>query len=333
MHESGRLMTLLRMALAAAAACGLTGSLPATAREVDDSYTVAQRFEQYKDQYSGITWPAVTLAEGQEILFDRSYKRLSDRSLGLDVFLPSQKRRLGTALVLVHGGAWRSGDKSHFYALASRLAGLGHTVILPEYRLAPEAGYPSGMTDAADALRWVHDNAAHFGIKPGWIAVGGASSGGQMAALLAYDARLRTDEAGRMVPVAALIDLDGVLDMTDPLALQFENAAGDKSPFAQWVGGSFESAPQTWIDASAAHHVSPRSPPTLILGSGIPRFTAGRVAVLAALKSHGTRTEVYDLVDAPHDFWLFEPWLTPTARRIDRFLRALLSSSQTGDGR
>ena len=327
-------MTLLRMALAAAAiAYGLTGWMPATAREVDDSYTVAQRFEQYRNRYSGISWPAVTLAEGQEILFDRSYKRLSERSLGLDVFLPSQKRRLGTALVLLHGGAWRSGDKSHFYALASHLAGLGHAVVLPEYRLAPEARYPAGMADAADALRWVHDNAARFGIKPDRVAVGGASSGGQMAALLAYDASLRTDAAGRAAPVAALVDLDGVLDMTDPLALQFENAAGDKSPFAQWVGGSFESSPQTWIEASAGRHVSQTSPPTLILGSGIPRFTAGRVAVLAALQSHGTQAEVYDLANAPHDFWLFEPWLTPTARRIDRFLRAVMGFGQNGDRR
>ncbi len=307
--------------------------MPLSAREVDDSYTVAQRFEQYKGHYSGISWPAVTLAQGQEILFDRPYKRLPDRSLSLDVFLPSPKRRLGTALVLVHGGAWRSGDKSHFYGLASRLAGLGHTVILPEYRLAPEARYPAGMSDIADALRWVHDNAARFGIKSDRVAVGGASSGGQMAALLAYDPRSRTDETGRAIPVAALVDLDGVLDMTDPLALQFENAAGDKSPFAQSIGGSFESTRLTWIAASAAHYVSPSSPPTLILGSGIPRFTAGRAAVLAALQSHGTRAEVYDLVNAPHDFWLFEPWLAPTAGRIDRFLRVVMNSSPTGDKR
>lgn len=327
-------MTLLRMALSAVAiVSGLAGAMAISAREVDDSYTVAQRFEQYKDHYNGISWPAVKLAQGQEILFDRPYKRLPDRSLSFDVFLPPPNRRLGTALVLVHGGAWRSGDRSHFYVLASRLAGRGHTVFLPEYRLAPEACYPAGMSDIADALRWVHENAARFGIKSDRVAIGGASSGGQMAALLAYAPRIRTDETGRAMPVAALVDLDGVLDMTDPLALQFENAAGDKSPFAQWIGGSFESTRLTWTEASAAHHVSPASPPTLVLGSGIPRFTAGRAAVLAALQSHGTRAEVHDLVNAPHDFWLFEPWLTPTASRIDRFLRIVMNASPTGDKR
>lgn len=292
----------------------------ATARDVDDSYSVAQRFEQYKGRFPQIVWPAVTFIAGQEVLFDRAYKTLPERSLAMDIFLPVAAQRSGTAIMLVHGGAWRSGNKSHFYALASRLAQHGHAVFLPEFRLAPEAAYPAGMIDIADALGWVRENAAQFGVLPNRIAIGGASSGGQMAALLAYAGPTGAfGETGKL-PVAGLVDLDGVLDLTDPLALTFENAAGAQSPVARWLGGSYEQLPQVWAGASAARHAGPHSPPTLILGSGIARFTAGRGPLIEALSRNHIHVEVHDLADAPHDFWLFEPWLGPTAERIGRFL-------------
>lgn len=295
----------------------------AAPREVDDSYTIAARFAQYQDRYPGIAWPAVTLAPGQEIRFDRAYKQTPDRALAIDIFLPARRDKSGFAILLVHGGAWRSGDKSHFYALASQLSRRGHTVFLPEFRLAPEAAYPAGMVDIADALAWVHTHAASFAVQPDRILVGGASSGGQMAALLAYAGpQARFGDAGR-TPIAALIDLDGVLDFTDPRALQFENAAGPESPAARWLGGSYEQQPARWKEASAASHVGPASPPTLILGSGIARFTVGRERVLAELERHRILSEAHDFSAAPHDFWLFDPWLPQVTARIDRFIDRL----------
>ncbi|PKP93318.1 MAG: alpha/beta hydrolase [Alphaproteobacteria bacterium HGW-Alphaproteobacteria-16] len=295
----------------------------AAPREVDDSYTIAQRFDQYKDRYPGIAWPAVTLLRGQEIRFDRAYNQTPSRTLAIDIFKPPRRRNSGFAILLVHGGAWRSGDKHHFYALASRLSQRGHTVFLPEFRLAPEAPYPAGMIDIADALAWVRTQAASFAIQPNRIIVGGASSGGQMAALLAYAGPQGLfGDAGR-TSIAALIDLDGVLDFTDPRALQFENAAGPDSPAARWLGGSYEQQPARWREASAASHVGPASPPTLILGSGIARFTVGREKVLTELGRHRILSEAHDFAAAPHDFWLFDPWLPQVAARIDAFIARL----------
>jgi pectinesterase len=293
-------------------------ALPVSAREVDDSYTVDQRFAQYRDQYPGITWPAVTWREGQSVLFDRPYKTVGQRTLHLDVFRPATAN--GQGLMLVHGGAWRSGAKMHFYALANLLAQRGYTVFLPEFRLSGEAPYPAGMEDIADALRWAQAHAAEFGMSADHVAVGGASSGGQMAALLAYAG---PDSLFGKVKANALIDLDGVLDMADPDALHFENAAGADSPFARWLGGSFEAMPQRWREASAASHVGPQSPPTLSVSSGITRFTVGRQRVIAALDRHHIAHHEFVFTGAPHDFWLFDPWLSRTAEEIDMFLRPL----------
>ncbi len=290
-------------------------------REVDDSYSISQRWEGYKDRYPGIAWPGVTFQAGQQVLFDRAYKKANGRDLHIDIFLP-----VGTArhqgILLVHGGAWRSGSKSHFYALANRLAQRGYTVFLPEYRLAPESAYPAGLIDVNDAIVWAKAHAAEFAIAPDQLALGGASSGGQMASLLAYSQGepLFKSNPSDDTSVNALIDLDGVLDFTTPMALQYENAAGPKSPAALWLGGSFEQAPRLWHEASAVSHLSNKAPPTLVISSGLTRFTAGRDAVSAGLQRFGIRYRFYTFENAPHDVWLFEPYLPKIVEEIDAFL-------------
>ncbi|WP_232492452.1 alpha/beta hydrolase [Novosphingobium kaempferiae] len=306
------------------AACLIPAVAPA--REVDDSYTVGRRFDQYRDKYPGIAWPVVTWQPGQSVLFDRPYKTTDARDLHLDIFRPARPLRQG--IVLVHGGGWRAGGKSHFYALANLLAQRGYTVFLPEFRLSPEAAYPAGMIDIGDALAWARSHAAEFGLDPRRIAVGGASSGGQMASLLAYAGPSGLFGAGGERTANALIDLDGVLDFTTPQALSFENAAGDASPAARWLGGSYEHAPAKWREASAASHVRKSSPPTLIVSSGIPRFTEGKDAVIAALKRNAIPYRFHAFSNAPHDFWLFDPWLPQVAEQIDSFLASLSSPSE-----
>lgn len=296
---------------------------PAVAnRAIDDSYTVARRFEGYRSQYPGISLPVIAPQTGQTLAFDLVYKTVGDRDLHIDVFGPARRRNIGQGLVLVHGGAWRSGSKAHFYALANLLAQRGFTIFLPEYRLTPEKPYPAGMDDIADAMAWVQQHAPRYGLRADRIAIGGASSGGQMASLLAYGGASPASSAARLSP-NALIDLDGVLDATNPLALQYENAAGPASPLAQWLGGSFEQAPGLWRAASAASHVGASSPPTLIISSGAPRFTAGLERVLSVLHRNGTRTSTYTYTKAPHDFWLFDPYLNQAVSLITTFLRAV----------
>ncbi len=308
-----------------AAALLLAGAGVAPAQQatpIDDSFTVSARFESDRARYPQIRLPNLAVQQGQRIWFDRRYQKVGDRELHLDVFLPPRGKANGQAILWVHGGAWRSGNKSHGYAMANLLAQRGYAVLLPEFRLAPEAPYPAGLRDVNDALRWAKVHAEELGVAPDRIALGGDSSGGQMAALLAYTAGSGLyAPAGADTQVSALIDCDGVLDMTSQLALQFEDAAGENSPFARWVGGSFARVPDRWRTASAARHLGPALPPTLILGSGQPRFTAGKDTVLAALARTGVRHRFFAFDDAPHTFWLYQPYLTRVVAEIDAFLR------------
>jgi acetyl esterase len=61
-------------------------------------------------------------------------------------------------------------------------------VISAEYRLAPEHPFPAAADDAIAAFEYVAGHAAEFGADPGRIAVGGDSSGGNLAAVVAHAA-------------------------------------------------------------------------------------------------------------------------------------------------
>ena len=297
-------------------------------RLLDDSYTVSQRWEANSPAHPEFAMPTLDVGGGRRIMFDRLYAKRGSRELHADVFLPAPSDRPAQALVLVHGGAWRSGNKSNFYAMANLLAQRGYAVILPEYRLAVESPYPAGLIDVNAAIDWTIRNAAMLGIDPARIAIGGESSGGQMAALIAYTGGtpLFADGTAKAPRVNALIDLDGVLDFTTPLALRYENAAGEDSAAARWLGGSMETAPQTWEEASATTHLSATSPPTLIVSGEDDRFTAGRDEVIATLTANGTPVRHIHFDGLPHTFWLFDPYLGQGVDAIDAFLQDMPAS-------
>lgn len=292
-------------------------------RTVDDSYTISQRFGANRPAHPELALPVIETGAGRRILFDRLYAQRGTRELHADVFLPAPAAAPSQAIVMVHGGAWRSGNASNFYAMADLLARRGYAVILPEFRLAPEQRYPAGLRDVNAAIDWVRSNADAFGIDPRRIAIGGESSGGQMAALIAYTAgtALYSDHGNPTPRLNALIDIDGVLDFTDPVALRHENAAGEKSVAALWLGGSMETAPARWKEASPATHLGPNSPPTLILSGEADRFTGGRETVIAALNARGIPARHIHFPGLPHTFWLFEPYVGQVVEAIDQFLR------------
>jgi acetyl esterase len=96
------------------------------------------------------------------------------------------------ALIWFHGGGWVLGslDSADFICrgIANRA---GCRVISTEYRLAPEAAFPAAVDDCLAVTRWVAADAAELGVDANYIAVGGDSSGGNLAAVVALLARDR----------------------------------------------------------------------------------------------------------------------------------------------
>lgn len=86
-------------------------------------------------------------------------------------------------LVYFHGGGWVVGSHDTHHGLTAQLAAdTGFAVLSVDYRLAPEHPYPAPCDDAVDALQWALDRRALLGVSTGFLAVGGDSAGGHLAA-------------------------------------------------------------------------------------------------------------------------------------------------------
>ena len=96
--------------------------------------------------------------------------------------------------VYLHGGGFVMGSAlsgAFDGALSRRAAASGALVASVEYRLAPEHPFPAGVEDSYAALCGLVDSAAALGIATNAVTVGGASSGGNFAAVVALMARDR----------------------------------------------------------------------------------------------------------------------------------------------
>lgn len=98
------------------------------------------------------------------------------------------------AVIWLHGGGWMMGDLDTERPFATRVAeSSGAMVVSVDYRLAPEHPYPAALDDIYAVLNWTAEQAHELGIDPERIAIGGHSSGGNLAAGVALRAR---DERG-----------------------------------------------------------------------------------------------------------------------------------------
>ena len=113
------------------------------------------------------------------------YGTADGKPLLLDVYLPVTTGRGRSAVVLVHGGAWRGGDKRDFAVEARRLAAAGLVAFSVNYRLDTMPAFPAQVDDVQAAVRWVRGHADDYGVDPARIGALGASAGGHLVAMLA----------------------------------------------------------------------------------------------------------------------------------------------------
>ena len=264
---------------------------------------------------------------------DIAYCYVGNRKLLLDAFYlrkrdafhpKSKMNEQRIAIIIIHGGGWRAGNRTLHYPLAQRLAEMGYMCFTPEYRLSPEALYPAGVFDIKSAIRWVRRNAVKYNIDPNKIVVAGHSAGGELAAMMGATndrKEFEGDGCDKTVSskVNAVIDLDGLL-----VFIHAESGEGDDSKrisaATAWFGYSKTENPELWKHGSPLTHIGPHTPPTLFINSNAARMHAGRDDYIKILNEFNIYTEVKTF-DAPHSFVLFEPWFTPMLQTMDAFLK------------
>lgn len=293
---------------------------------VDTSYTVKSTYNKLIKKYPEITIPEIAKNENVNQINDVVYFTSKDRILHLDAFV-NNKQKQNPAVIMIHGGGWRSGNKNQMNLLAQEIASKGYSCFAIEYRLSLEAKYPYGVYDVKNAIRFIKDNAKKFKVDPDKIAVLGCSSGGQMAALIgttngisAFDDPLNKSKSSSKVN--AIINVDGVLAFRHP-----ESSEGEMASF--WLGGSYEEKEENWKNASALSHADKNTPPILFINSSIPRFHAGRDDMIKILDQYKIYSEVHTIENSPHSFWFFQPWFDQTVDFTTHFLNKIFKLQHT----
>ena len=110
-------------------------------------------------------------------------------------------------LVYFHGGGWVVGSLDSHDGVARYLANHADCLVISVgYRLAPEHKFPAAVEDALAATMWTLEHAPEIGGDPGRVAVGGDSSGGNLAAVVARHARHRGRELAFQMLVYPALD-------------------------------------------------------------------------------------------------------------------------------
>jgi acetyl esterase/lipase len=225
-----------------------------------------------------------------------------------DLYLPptaSGDTRARPVLLLLHGGAWRKGDKASMAGLGRTLAERGYAAFAVNYRLAPGTTYPGQLQDLQEAVRWLQRNAGDRRLDMQRLGVWGYSAGGHLAALLAVQ------------PASDLPPVRVVVAGGAPTDLRAAEAA-DASSVRNFLGGSQQELPAVYEQASPITWVRPGLPPfflyhgtadTLVPPSQSQNFAS-------ALGAAGVPVELVMLPGLDHNGAATDTGIRPQAMRF-----------------
>ncbi|HYF65841.1 MAG TPA: alpha/beta hydrolase, partial [Herpetosiphonaceae bacterium] len=235
-----------------------------------------------------------------------AYATIDGQQLKLDVYGGGFPDRTGNApaLVIVHGGSWRTGDKGDVPAFSERLAGRGYVVFDVAYRLAPDARFPAAVSDVKCAIGYIKANAARFGIDPGRLVLLGRSAGAQIALVAAY-----APDAAELPASCPAGDtsVSAVIGYYAPTLMDYYNVIKPElSPGAldDYLGGPPESFAEAYRQARPATWLGPNSPPTLLLHGSRDQFVrpADSAAIADQMERLGRPYAFIELPWANHGF-------------------------------
>lgn len=204
------------------------------------------------------------------------------------------------ALIYFHGGGWVIGDLDTHDVVCRQIAnGSGGAVVSVDYRLAPEHKFPAAVEDAIAATAWIAAHGATLGIDTARLAVGGDSAGGNLAAVVALDAR---DRNGPKLIQQTLIYPATESTMSHPSHERFAEGLLLTRPTMKWFLGHYLRGAEDLAD----WRVSPLRatsladlPPALVLTAGYdPLCDEGEdyAARLAAAGVPVTRVRVEGMI-------------------------------------
>jgi dienelactone hydrolase len=186
-------------------------------------------------QYLRSAFERVSVKRG--VAYSRPSDEYGAHRLRMDIYRPKgDALRIRPAIVWVHGGAFKMGDRAQLSELAKQFALRGYISVAIDYRLlrvpdplaGPSAAADISQSDAQSAIRFLRSHAAEYGIDPQRIAIAGYSAGSITAFHVGYRHEFtgdNTDNPDSPHTVSAVVGLDGFL-------IKPEDMEPDDPPFA-----------------------------------------------------------------------------------------------------
>jgi len=239
--------------------------------------------------------------ESIEEIKNIEYKNVNGKSLQMDFYRPKSGDSPLPLLVFIHGGGWRSGERSDYLVYLVDFAEKGYMTATISYRLVKDSIYPAAIEDVSDAAEWLFGNSNKYGYDPGRIALIGGSAGAHLSMLAGYgwDESSRKIENGETAEgerrIKAVVDIYGPVDLTTDYAKSQSLVTG-------FIGHSWEEAPELYRQASPITYLDKNDPPTLILQGTSDNLVPARQSdtLKAKLDSLGVPCEYYRFPLWPH---------------------------------
>jgi acetyl esterase len=226
------------------------------------------------------------------------------------------------ALVFFHTGSWQVGDLDTQDPLCRRLTNLAECIVVSvDYRLAPEHPFPAAPEDCYGATQWVATHAAEFQGDPSRIAVGGESSGGNLATVVALMAR---DRSGPQLVFQVMLFPATDFRLNTHSMEELGEGYNVTKPQMIWIRNNYLPNVADWTNSLASPLLAPdlsSLPPGLIIYAEYDPLRDDAEAYAARLKEAGVPVRASRYDGMIHDFPdLFEE---PGNRALNEIASAL----------
>ncbi len=202
------------------------------------------------DSFRGISKPTV---QPTEVTFARP----DNVPLKMLVYRSNQIGKK-PAIVMIYGGAWRSGDPSANHEFAQYMTAQGYTVFAIDYRHTPQYKFPTQVEDVKTALRFIAQRFDEYEIDANRIAIMGRSAGGHLAMLAAY--------TSDVLPIRAVVNYYSPVDLTEGYNHPpFPDPIDTRAVLKSFLGGTPQELPDRYRQASPYQFVKASLPPTLMI--------------------------------------------------------------------
>jgi len=209
-----------------------------------------------------------------------------------------------------HGGGFVLGNiEQDDQLLCELVASIGCCVASVDWRHAPEHPYPAALHDSYECLRWIADNATSLGIDPTRLVIGGASSGGGLAAGVALLAR---DHQTPSICYQLLIYpmLDDRMATASSRGITWPkvwNRATNVIAWNAYLGSGHESREVPYYAAPARAPELRGLPPTFIAVGALDVFAGEDIRYAQRLLEADVPTELHVYPGAAHAFDVHVP--------------------------